>query len=215
MLARYADGASVVGDDAADLAALLVRHPEAQKKIGAGVLEFYVAPAEGMGTRCFHLRRTDGSSTDFSYLSCVSGRAKTVKQEFLEACREAVHDDILTLKKAHFAANADDSGKVRCDETGALLTWDEAHVDHSAPMRFEVICEFFLVSLNVDAPDPAWLSEPADHQYKTTFTDERILAAFRRHHDRAKRLRWVSKQVNLSLASRGALRFAKNTVGER
>ena len=54
------------------LCALIVLHPRAAEKIGAGVKHFTVEPALH-GTRCFYLARVDGTKTDFSTGKCVRG----------------------------------------------------------------------------------------------------------------------------------------------
>ena len=70
MLNRYTAGQVVVDDDAADLADLLLRHPEAVDKIGAGIDQFEVRSPPQFGGLCFWIFRTDGSATDFSFPTC-------------------------------------------------------------------------------------------------------------------------------------------------
>ncbi|NHK27925.1 DUF3223 domain-containing protein [Parvularcula flava] len=45
-------------------------HPESEEKIGSGIDHFFVRRAD-YGTRCFWIRRVDGSEERFSYKSCV------------------------------------------------------------------------------------------------------------------------------------------------
>lgn len=71
ILNRYRPGDRVSHDDSIDLAALLTRHTEANKKIGSGVDHFEVMSAE-YGTQCFCIVRKDGSSEDFSYVHCLT-----------------------------------------------------------------------------------------------------------------------------------------------
>jgi hypothetical protein len=139
MLNRYSAGQGVTNDDAADLAELLLRHPEAVDKIGAGIDHFEVRVPPQFGGVCFWIVRADESATDFSFMTCVRGRAKTISQEFREACRMAIQNDVARAKQAHFMFNQDASGRVACEVTGRLLTLEEAHADHCEPMRFEVI----------------------------------------------------------------------------
>ncbi|MFP5210842.1 MAG: DCL family protein [Acidobacteriota bacterium] len=54
------------------LCALLVRHPRATEKIGAGIHHFTVEPA-AHGTICFYLTRVDGTRDDFATGKCVRG----------------------------------------------------------------------------------------------------------------------------------------------
>lgn len=55
------------------LEALVARHPEAEEKIGSGIAGFKVAVnPDGTGnTRCFYVIHPDGSSTHFSFRSCL------------------------------------------------------------------------------------------------------------------------------------------------
>ena len=80
MLGNYKPGDRVNDEDKLDLAALLERHPEYKQKIGVGVDHFEVMKTHH-GTNCFRVVRLDGSGTDFSIGSCVTGRAPTRKQE--------------------------------------------------------------------------------------------------------------------------------------
>lgn len=210
ILARYSDGEAIRDDDEADLLALLTRHPEVQDKVGVGVAGFYADKAF-MGTRCFHVRRTDGSTTDFSFKSCVDGRAPTPHQEFLQAARMAVHDQIRQAKQRHFQEHKGPDGTVPCDITGRPLTLDDAHVDHAEPMTFEVIVQTFLAAQRI--ADPAdHVTSGADNQYVSTFRDPAMAQAFRDYHGRVARLRWVSKERNLSLGPKHHLRHRLATV---
>src|SRR5271170_6934999 len=121
MLNRHTAGQPVNEDDAADLADLLLRHPEAVDKIGSGIDHFEVRVPPQFGGLCFWIVRTDGSETDFSFMTCVRGRAKLVSQEFREACRMAIQNDVAKAKQAYFTRNQDVSGRVACEVTGQLL----------------------------------------------------------------------------------------------
>src|SRR5215211_1338519 len=58
-----------------------------------------------MGRRCFFLGRVDGSSIEFSFISCVNGRAPTPHQEFMQAGRMAVQEQLRATKVCHFERN--------------------------------------------------------------------------------------------------------------
>jgi hypothetical protein len=212
MLNRHAADQVVNQSDSADLAALLLRHPEATEKIGVGIDHFEVRVPPQFGGLCFWIVRTDGSATDFSFMTCVRGTGKTVSQEFREACRMAIQNDVAKAKQAYFTRNQDASGRVACEVTGRLLTLEEAHADHREPMRFEVIVAAFLASKNCDEPDSAWLSKSKDAQSVTTFVNEALRDDFRTFHKRLARIRWVEKKENLSLGASGQLRHAKGSI---
>ena len=46
-------------------------HPEAEKKIGAGVKTFQIRNHPEHDTRCYMVMRVDGTCEDFSYRKCV------------------------------------------------------------------------------------------------------------------------------------------------
>ena len=80
MLSRYSTGQSIdaASDDHNDLQALLVRYdsvlgPGEETKVGVGI--GYFSRQRNVGdkwvTDGFHVHRTDGTSTDFSYIDAV------------------------------------------------------------------------------------------------------------------------------------------------
>ncbi len=89
LLNSYNDGHIFQRHDHEMLAGLLERHAEAHDKIGPGIKHFHKNPAR-KGTSCFYVERVDGSSTDFSYIWAVNARSKSLYQEFIDACRDAV-----------------------------------------------------------------------------------------------------------------------------
>jgi hypothetical protein len=212
MLNRYLPGQRVSDEDAADLADLITRHPEVALKIGAGIDHFEVRRAPQMGGQCFWIIRTDETATDFSFMTCVRGKGKSISQEFREACRMAVQNDIARAKRQYFDEHQDSSGRVPCNLTERPLTMEEAHANHCEPMRFEVIVACFLASKACDEPNPAWVTESKDAQAITTFVDPNIRDEFRAYHKRLARLRWIATEENLSLGASGQLRHAKGTI---
>lgn len=72
MLHRYNVGDKVSADDAVVLRTALALHPDAEAKIGSGILHFSVRSAD-FGTKCFWLSRTDGTTEKFSFRSCIYG----------------------------------------------------------------------------------------------------------------------------------------------
>lgn len=149
MLARYRNGEDVNEQDSQLLRNLLERHPEAHQKIGHGVKRFFRDRTD-QGTDCFWLQRENGSSTDFSYISCVNAKGKSLYQEFAEACRQAVQPDLDAAKKAHFEKHGDTEGKVRCEVSGEMVASYESHLDHKKPMTFQVIVTTFVAANKIE-----------------------------------------------------------------
>jgi hypothetical protein len=207
MLARYGDEDPVDQlTDHDDLVALLVGYDailDGQSKIGPDIDSFFRRrnKFEGYSTPGFWVRRSDQSETDFSYISAVKGQPKTDAQEFHDACRAVVYGDLLVAKKQHFNRYGDDFGRVPCDLTDQLITFDEAHLDY-AYLTFGQLVVSFRASRNWQHAIPKGvLSDPADGQTTTTFVDADVAKAFRDFHHGAARLRIISKDRNLAMAA--------------
>lgn len=187
---------AIKGMDRFRLFALLARHPEAEQKAGAGVQDFFVdqAPSGGYGTVCFHVRRLDGTSTDFSFVTCIKGKAKTPWDDFRDAARLAVQDSLMDDKRAWFDQQGSDTAP--CPETGEPITFQTAHVDHRPPMLFIEICRAYLEQRNL-TPDYTWISTPADNQSRACITDPDCLAGWIAFHDEHADLQVISKTQNL------------------
>lgn len=70
MLHRYDVGDKVSAKDEEVLRAALALHPQANEKIGCGVVNFSVRSAD-FGTKCFWVNRSDGTTEKFSYMACI------------------------------------------------------------------------------------------------------------------------------------------------
>jgi hypothetical protein len=210
MLARYSDGQSVSEEDSGILNGLIERHPEAGQKIGTGITRFFRDRAE-QGTSCFWIERNDGSKTEFSYLTCVDAKGKSLYQEFAEACREAVRADLVASKKAYFGQYADNTGRVGCEISGEMIRFDESHLDHKKPMTFQVIVRTFIAANRIEISTDM-LSEPADKQFATTFVDDDLKARFIEYHHSVAQLRVIKPGLNLSLGGSERILKSKREV---
>lgn len=177
MLNRYRDGQELTSDDDAILFELLQRHPQAEEKIGAGVKLFYRDSSPNHPTSCFHIERIDGTTTDFSYPTCISATSSTLAQQFYEACRNAVSENLTRQKNALFK---DAGGKMRCSKTGAMITIDEADYRHTIP-KFREIVRDFIAENNITISSEI-VTSSADMQYTTRFVDLKIKNLFVRYH---------------------------------
>jgi hypothetical protein len=171
MLNRYRAGQDVSEADAAELECLLGGHPEATDKIGCGVAGFRVGKG-AYRSICFEVVRTNGSATDFSYASCIDGRASPL-QEALRALRQEVQNDIMQAKREHFARHADAEGRVLCAVSGVRTTIEESHADHAPPYPFAVLAKLFLAARGV-VPDRNTVQPPSDNQYVPRLTDPSV-----------------------------------------
>lgn len=205
---RYRVGQRLNDADAADLEALLERHPECVDKVGVGIDYFTTMRDPQFNTKCFQIVRTDGSSTDFSAPTAINAAPPPRKREVSQAFRTAVADQITSARDAYFALNADSEGKVPCAVTKERVAKHEIHCDHRPPMTFEVLVTTFLAgqSLTVDRVP---ISAPADNQFSTTIIDATLVADFVEYHRQLAQVDIIKKQVNLSQAAQNRIRVAR------
>lgn len=210
ILSKYNNGETINSEDTLHLHNLIERHPEQSQKIGCGIAKFYKDKTD-QPTSCFWLERIDGTKTDFSFYSCIDAKGTSLYQEFSEACREAVKNDLIESKKNHFKVNQNAEGKVPCDITGEMISFEESHLDHKKPMTFEVIVRTFRVSNGI-IPNRDILSSPKDNQFTTTFTNKAIADQFIKYHHEVADLRIIKKHINLQLGSSERIRHSKKPV---
>jgi hypothetical protein len=165
MLNRYQDGQEINQDDYVLLYELLLRHPDADAKIGSGVKRFFRDRSPDHPTSCFHLEREGGLATDFSYPDCISSTKPTLEQYFYRACRQSV-SEILTAKKNSLF----DQGDVRCCKTNELVTKENSEYRHTNP-KFSEIFRDFKKLLNTPISRDMFY-EDADLQYATRFSNK-------------------------------------------
>ena len=205
---RYADRVPIdVEQDHADLLSLLERndaaHGEKDSKIGVGVDFFEVRTNYGSGgpTRGFWVHRVDGTATDFSFPWAIRGIPKPQSQEFTDACRASVNQELKAAKRRFFDRYADAAGLVPCELSGALLSFETAHVDHAYP-SFGALVITFRAARGWHAAIPAdTLTMPSDNQLTTTFVDPIVADTFKAFHRRAATLRIIAPGANLARAA--------------
>jgi hypothetical protein len=208
MLARYRDEEAIEDRaDHEDLTALLERYDavivDSPSKIGKGVESFLRRRNNGeyYSTSGFWVRRVDGSETDFSYIAAVKGTPKSLMQEFYDACRAAVAADLKAAKARHFKTYGDELGRVPCELSDALISSDEAHLDHAWPTFGQLVLSFRAArGWQHDAP-PGTVTAPADRQTTSTFVEPAVADAFRQFHHGAAILRVISRSRNLAMSA--------------
>lgn len=177
MLARYADGEFLNSGDEDILYELLQRHPEADQKIGVGVQAFFRNKSPDHPTSCFHLLRIDGSTTDFGYPTCITGRAPSLHHAFYEACRRSVVAELMVQKQRLFDMSPNG---IQCVRTGELTTIHTSEYRHTEP-RFRDIVMGFIQMKNL-VIDSSMVTDSQDMQYTTVFTDQTMAVDFINYH---------------------------------
>lgn len=189
MLARYEDNEVVdVLEDHDDLVALLERYDQIYiddaSKTGCGLDHFEIRLNRGQGytSRGFWAVRTDGSETDFSFVSAVKGVPKTVAQQYYDACRNAVGRDLKVKKQDLFERFADADGCRFCEFSGSKVTFSQAQLRHASP-HFGTIVTYFKSLKGWSLNDISLLlTESQDAQLSTSFVDKEIAKEFQEHH---------------------------------
>lgn len=189
---RYVDGEKITRSDAVFLADLLSLHPEADQKFGVGITHFSVQTDAVFGkTRHFVVHRKDGTSTDFSFKSCIEG--SSAKRDALSALREAVAEQITGFKQAAFAGKTD----VPCAVRGTPTSFRDAHVDHIPPRTYAALVTGWLRHEGLNLEDIA-VTLPADNQVLTTMVGKEQMASWQQFHKKHAKLRILCSEANLS-----------------
>ena len=98
ILNKYPLEATLPGIDFDYVMALLLNHPRANEKIGAGVKEIKISTGYNSNNRCFHVVRTDNSIEDFSIRKCIDGE-DTEFHKFCIAARKATEPHVNAYKQ--------------------------------------------------------------------------------------------------------------------
>ncbi len=173
---------------------LLNHHDNASQKIGCGVVSMYTMMAE-QKTQCFALVRTDGSTTDFSFYSCL--REKKHDEEAKKAMRNAILPQIFACKDRAFK----DIETVPCPILGVPMTRETSHVDHAAPNTFDKLQQDFLVSKRLN-PAVIQIGNKGDNATAVCLADPVLLTEWQEFHAKYAVLRVVSAHANLSILRR-------------
>lgn len=186
-------GAPLEPADEALMLAVLERHREAERKIGCGVDYLFVDRAPKHPTKCFWVRRVDGSQAEFSYVECLS--PSSPDHLFRCACRSAVRAQIDEFRRRCFG----DSEWHQCGITGGRLHISRAHVDHDEPTFYELVVDFMAAESIAD-PSKVAIGGWEDGQTEMVFEDGDLARRFEEFHRLRARLRVVSAGANLRRA---------------
>jgi Protein of unknown function (DUF3223) len=208
MLGRYEIGSRVGDVDSLDLASLLERHPEYSQKVGCGVGHFEVMIDKEHGTKCFRIVRTDGTGTDFSYIWSIKQAAPSRKLQVSQAFRRLVRIDLYRRRDQFFFEHKGADGRVTCAVTKERITVDEGHMDHRAPMTFEVIVTTFLEGRGLSL-DEVPITSGQDEQVSAEITDKVLADAFANYHAKIARLDFVKQKINLAASAPNRLKSTR------
>lgn len=182
--------------DTTFLRALLEKHRQSAQKIGCGVERFFVRINphwSGKPNKGFWLQRTDGTETDFSYIACITPPSQ--RTEVMKGFRTVIHPDVRDFKQRAFKSAC----RVPCAATGALVDFENAHVDHKPPRTFVTIVDNFLNARGLTVDDLE-VAPTVDGNVCTWLVDKELCASFRDFHRKEAELRILSARANLKRA---------------
>ena len=196
-LAATPNGQPTAEADTEFLLALFQHHDEWAIKSVGGVREITTQTTEH-GTRCFVLRKHDGSEMDISFPHAIrlipSARTTEVLpqalRDFRSAARSAIRDQIFAFRDAALRQTQ------RCTVTGEELSRSNVAVDHISPNTFDELLFRFCQEHAVNPLETAVGSEGGVVAF---FEDEGLLSRWQVYHQERASLRLISKLGNLQL----------------
>ena len=191
----YADGESLSNDDFEFMSEVLEGHPEYKTKVGGGLKSMFVSTNPlYRNTRCFWLVRIDGSSTDFSFVECLTPTLH--KKKFFRALRTAIEPITMEFKKQFFAKRTE---PYYCPYTGEELHEIGSHVDHKAPNTFQELVEKFIREYAIDVDCIQIGGDVEDNTYQNTLVDDGLRQKWIDFHNAHAELQIISRTANLSI----------------
>lgn len=206
ILNSYEIGESLNSSDFDNLFCLLEIHPRKKEKIGCGIDHFRVGIAK-FNTKSFELVRIDGTFEFLSYTKRIN-KPKDEFTNFRIACRQAIQTDLTNIKQDYFKQNSK-KGKVKCQETGEFLSYEELNVDHRQPNTFSVIVDRFIEVKKLNLNEIEYLEINGG---PNEIAKKSLQAEFREYHKEKANLRLVKKELNLSRAYQGRIGKTKKDL---
>jgi hypothetical protein len=164
-------------------------HPEAREKIGVGIDRMFI-DSDGHGSRCFWVRRTDGTTTGWSYRKCVAHPNHHMR--VTRVFRWLVIDQTQAFRDEAFETRE----RVPCAISQKLVVKDEAQVDHRPPDTFAELTQRFLKERGLSEDDLAVVPVPHD-AFFDTFGNEGLAEAWQEFHEEHAVLQITDGAANL------------------
>lgn len=168
-------------------------HPEYSLKKGCGIASIFISTGETYKTTCFFIKRTDGTTTDISYIRSIDGASSKIS-DIKCACRSAIKNVIQDFRATvNFGVDI-------CPVSGEVLQSDNTHIDHY-DLIFNEVVELWMKPLPIDTLH-CLLNGTNDHEDQVYFIAEEIIGGFIDFHNKHTHLRAVTKTANLSTLKR-------------
>ncbi len=159
-------------------------------------------------TKCFELLYRNGETDFISYRLRITQPKENVFDDFRQAARNIIHEDIRNVKQEYFDKFSK-KGLVPCQETGIQSNWTELVVDHRQPNTFSVIVDRFVELFKIDLKKVEYKT---DENNFYLFKDNELSENFRNYHKEKAVLRVVRKECNSSRAHQGRIKEQKKDL---
>lgn len=197
ILAATADGQPVADEATGFLLDVFRHHDEWNQKARGGVLELTVQTTPH-GTRCFVLRKNDGTEVDISFphairlipsIRSASSQPQRLR-DFRSAARSAIRTQIFEYRDRNLGSS------VSCPITGEPISRNNVVVDHVPPSTFDQLLFDFCVERSLN---PLEVAVGSDGGTIAVFEDQVLRSEWLEYHARRGALRLLSKLGNLQL----------------
>lgn len=124
---------------------LIHNHPECEEKCGCGINYFFIQrnPLNSKANQTM-IKRTDGTSTDFSWVYCCQFKPRSDKYNLTRAMRESISPQTIKFKQSQI--------KLICNICKSINEeYSNYHVDHNEP-PFRVLRDTFLSHTDLNVP---------------------------------------------------------------
>jgi len=198
ILSNTPDNTNIENDsDLLFLFELFKYHDEWEEKSNGGVCSISTQTTEH-GTRCFVLKKKDGSKIDISFPHAIKliptnrGRKLTPQGllDFKNAARTAVQEQINKFKDNEL------SSTIICPYTGEELHQGNSAVDHINPKSFDKLLFDFCKTYKIN---PLTVEVSSINGVVAKYADENLEEQWNKYHDTNAELRVISKTGNLQL----------------
>lgn len=159
-------------------------------------------------TKCFELLYKNGETDYISYRLRITKPKENLYDDFRQAARNAIHNDIRSVKQEYFD-NYSKKGIVPCQETGVKSNWSELVVDHRQPNTFSVIVDRFIELNKIDLKKVEYIT---DENNFYLFKDKELSENFKNYHKEKAVLRIVRKECNSSREHQGRIKEQKKDL---
>jgi len=187
ILNSYELGQTLNEQDYEDVMSLLVLHPSYTSKAGSGIVGIYVGDTDYFANRCFHIRRSDGTTEDFSYGKCLSGELPEYTS-FSKACKKTVENNVFWWKENYFKKHQVNN-TMKCSITNEDITWEQCRATHDPSTTLASIVRGFIDEEKIDLSKVKYKK---DGEYGWNLEDEDLIKKFRSYHRKNSKLR-ISK----------------------